>query len=131
VSSGTASRLNQKSYRHIEAWRNREIVGEFPCVYLDGVILKRRWVGEVRNVSLLIAIGVGTDGFRHILGIAEGEKEDLEGWRGLLRHLKDRDLKGVRLIICDACRGLIEAAGEVYPPPQIFCPFNQGLLIFT
>jgi putative transposase len=115
VSSGTVSRLNQKIYRHIEAWRNREIVGEFPYVYFDGVILKRSWAGEVRNVSVLIAIGVGSDGFRQILGVSEGEKEDLEGWRGFLRHLKDRGLKGVRLIISDACRGLIEPAAEVYP----------------
>jgi putative transposase len=63
VSSGTVSRLNQKIYRHIEAWRNREIIGEFPYVYLDGVILKRSWGGEVRNVSVLVAIAVGTDGF--------------------------------------------------------------------
>ena len=115
VSSGTVSRLNQKIYRHIEAWRSREIVGEFPYVYLDGVILKRSWAGEVKNVSVLIAIGVGVDGFRQILGVAEGEKEDLEGWRGFLRHLKDRGLKGVRLIISDACRGLVEAATEVFP----------------
>jgi hypothetical protein len=46
------------------------------------VILKRSWAGEVKNISVLIAIGVGTDGFRQILGVAEGEKEDLEGWRG-------------------------------------------------
>jgi putative transposase len=84
-------------------------------MYLDGVILKRSWVGEVRNISVLIAIGVGTDGFRQILGVAEGEKEDLEGWHGFLRHLKDRGLKGVRLIISDACRGLVEAAEEVFP----------------
>jgi putative transposase len=115
VSSGTVSRLNQKIYRHIEAWRNREIVGEFPYVYLDGVILKRSWAGEVKNISVLIAIGVGSDGFRQILGVAEGEKEDLEGWRGFLCHLKDRGLTGVRLIISDACRGLVEAAGEVVP----------------
>jgi putative transposase len=115
VSSGTVSRLNQKIYRHIEAWRNREIVGEFPYVYLDGVILKRSWAGEVKNISVLIAIGVGSDGFRQILGVAEGEKEDLEGWRGFLCHLKDRGLTGVRLIISDACRGLVEAAGEVFP----------------
>jgi len=115
VSSGTVSRLNQKIYRHIEAWRNREITGEFPYVYLDGVVLKRSWASEVRNISVLVAIGVGTDGFRQILGVAEGEKEDLEGWRGFLRHLKDRGLKGVRLIISDACRGLVEAAGEVFP----------------
>ena len=115
VSSGTVSRLNQRIYKHIEAWRNREIVGDFPYVYLDGVILKRSWAGEIKNVSVLVAIGVGTDGFRQILGVAEGEKEDLEGWRGFLRHLKDRGLKGVRLIISDACRGLIEAAAEVFP----------------
>jgi len=115
VSSGTVSRLNQKIYRHIEAWRNREIVGDFPYVYLDGVILKRSWAGEVKNVSVLVAIGIGADGYRQILGVAEGEKEDLEGWRGFLRHLKDRGLKGVRLIISDACRGLIEAVAEVYP----------------
>jgi len=115
VSSGTVSRLNQKIYRHIEAWRNREITGEFPYVYLDGVILKRSWAGEVRNISVLVAIGVGTDGFRQILGVSEGEKEDLEGWRGFLRHLKDRGLKGVRLIISDACRGLVEASEELFP----------------
>jgi putative transposase len=115
VSSGTISRLNQKIYRHIEAWRNREIVGEFPYLYLDGVILKRSWAGEVKNVSVLVAIGIGTDGYRQILGVAEGEKEDLEGWRGFLCHLKDRGLSGVRLIISDACRGLVEAAAEVFP----------------
>jgi putative transposase len=115
VSSSTVSRLNQKIYRHIEAWRNRAIEGDFPYVYLDGVVLKRSWAGEVRNISVLVAIGVGTDGYRQILGVAEGEKEDLEGWRGFLRHLKDRGLKGVQLIISDACRGLIEAVAELYP----------------
>jgi putative transposase len=64
VSSGTVSRLNQKIYRHIEAWHNREIAGEFPYLYLDGLILKRSWAGEVRNISVLVAIGIGTDGFR-------------------------------------------------------------------
>src|ERR1700744_1790800 len=118
VSSSTVSRLNQKIYRHIEAWRNREITGEFPYVYLDGVVLKRSWAGEVRNISVLIAIGVGTDGFRQILGVAEGEKEDLEGWRGFLCHLKDRGLKGVQLIVSDACRGLVEAVGEVFPQSE-------------
>jgi len=115
VSSGTVSRLNQKIYRHIEAWRNRAIDGEFPYVYLDGVILKRSWAGEVRNVSVLVAIGVGADGYLQILGVAEGQKEDLEGWRGFLRHLKDRGLGTPRLIISDACRGLVEAVNELYP----------------
>lgn len=50
-----------------------------------------------------------------MLGEAEGAKEDLAGWRGFLAHLKDRGLKGIQLIILGACRGLIEAASEMYP----------------
>jgi len=118
VSSGTVSRLNQKIYRHIEAWRNRAIEGEFPYLFLDGVVLKRSWAGEVRNVSVLVAIGVGSDGHRQILGVAEGQKEDVEGWRRFLRHLKDRGLAGERLIISDACIGLVEAAAELFADAQ-------------
>jgi len=35
----------------------------FPYMYLDGVVLERSWAGEVRNVSVLVAIGIGSDGF--------------------------------------------------------------------
>src|SRR6478736_7702451 len=45
VSSGTVSRLNQKSYRDCDAWPNPEIGGEFTYLYLDDVILKRGWAG--------------------------------------------------------------------------------------
>jgi transposase-like protein len=118
VSSGTVSKLNQKVYKHIEAWRNRPIEGEHPYVYLDGVVLKRSWAGEVRNVSVLVAIGVGADGYRRILGVAEGHKEDKSGWGGFLRHLKDRGLKGVQLVISDACLGLKESVEDYYPQAQ-------------
>ena len=97
MSSGTVSKLNQKVYQHIETWRNRPIEGEHPSVYLDGVVLKRSWAGEVRNVSVLVAISVGADGYRRILGVAEGHKEDKSGWSTFLRHLKERGLKGVQL----------------------------------
>src|SRR4051812_41971742 len=62
--------------------------------------------GEVRNVSVLVAIGVGEDGYRKVLGIAEGEKEDKAGRGQFLRYLKQRGLKGVKLFISDACLGL-------------------------
>lgn len=79
VSAGTVSDLNQKMYERIDQWRNRPIEGDYPYVYLDGICLKRSWAGEVRNVSVLVAIGVGTDGYRDILGIVEGAKEDKAG----------------------------------------------------
>ena len=77
--------------------------------------MKRSWAGEVRNVSLLVAIAVNAEGYREILGIVEGAKEDKAGWSGFLKHLKERGLKGVRLIISDACIGLAESAAEFFP----------------
>ena len=109
------SDLNKKIYATIEAWRNRPIEGEHPYVYLDGIVLKRSWAGEVRNVSLLVAIGVNNEGYREILGICEGAKEDKAGWSSFLKHLKERGLAGVRLIISDACLGLSESAAEFFP----------------
>ena len=115
VSAGTVSDLNQKLYQRIEAWRNRQIEGTYPYVYLDGISLKRTWGGEVRNVSVLVAIGVGADGYRDILGIAEGCKEDKAGWSGFLAYLKKRGLQSPELFISDKCLGLIESLAEYYP----------------
>ncbi len=115
VSPGTVSRLNQKIYAQIAAWRDRPITGTHPYVYLDGVVLKRSWAGEGRNVSLLVAVGVSAEGFREILGIREGAKEDKAGGSGLLAHLKGRGLAGVELIVADACLGLVESAAEPFP----------------
>jgi putative transposase len=78
--------------------------------FSNGIEMKRTWAGEVRNVSLLVASAVSSEGFREILGICEGAKEDKSGWSAFLRHLVDRGLKGVELIISDACRGLVETA---------------------
>lgn len=115
VSPGTVSNLNKKIYERIERWRNRCIEGSFPYVYLDGIVLKRTWADQVRNVSVLVAIGVAEDGYRQVLGVVEGAKEDKSGWSEFLRHLKKRGLGGVKLIISDACLGLVESVGEFYP----------------
>jgi putative transposase len=115
VSSGTVSRLNSKIYDTIEKWRMSPIEGEHPYVYLDGILMKRSWSGEVKNVSILVAIGVNREGYREILGVAEGAKEDKASWTSFLRYLKSRGLRGVELIISDKCLGLIESLGEFYP----------------
>jgi len=115
VSAGTVSDLNQKMYERIETWRNRPIEGAYPYVYLDGISLKRTWGGEVRNVSVLVAVGVGQDGYRDILGVAEGYKEDKAGWSGFLAYLKQRGLKSPELFISDKCIGLIESLADYYP----------------
>ena len=74
------SKLNKKAYEHIEEWRSRPLIEEYPYVCVDGVYLKRSWGGE-------------------ILGATEGIKEDHESWKNFFVWLKERGLKGVRLIL--------------------------------
>ena len=115
VSPGTISNLNKRAYEHIEKWRNRPLKGEYPYIYVDGIFLKRCWGGEYENASVLIAIGVTEDGYREILGAAEGLKEDLESWKNFFVWLKSRGLSGVKLIIGDKALGMVESIGQVFP----------------
>ena len=91
VSPATLSNLNKKIYKQIETWRNRPIAGAHPYVYLDGIVLKRSWAGEIRNVSLLVAVSVNGEVYREILGIMEGHKDDKAGWSGFLLRRDNQD----------------------------------------
>lgn len=115
VSPGTISNLNQKAYAQIEEWRNRPLEVEYPYVYMDGIYLKKNWGGTIESIAILVALGVNAAGNREIIGAAEGGKEDKESWLKFLRSLKERGLKGTRLIVGDKCLGLVEAMREVYP----------------
>ena len=116
VSPATISELNKKAYVHIEDWRNRPLQGgRYPYVYVDGIYLRRNWGGEYENVAILVAIAVNEDGYREVLGAAEGMKEDKASWVNFFQWLKSRGLDGVKLIVGDKCLGMLEAVGEVFP----------------
>ena len=116
VSPATISELNKKAYVHIEDWRNRPLQGgKYPYVYVDGICLRRNWGGEYENVAVLVAIAVNEDGFREVLGAAEGMKEDKASWVSFFQWLRRRGLDGVKLIVGDKCMGMLEAVSEVFP----------------
>ena len=66
-------------------------------------------------MAILIAIAVNEDGYREVLGAAEGMKEDKASWVSFFQWLKSRGLDGVKLIIGDKSLGMLEAVGEVFP----------------
>jgi transposase-like protein len=115
VSPSTVSNLNKKVYGRIEKWLNAPIEGKYTYVFLDGLWLKRSWAGEIKNVSILVAIGVDEDGYRQVLGVKEGAKEDRASWTAFLRTLKSRGLEEVSLVVSDKCLGLVESLADFYP----------------
>lgn len=113
--SQTLSDKLRKVYADIDRWRERPLAQGYPYVFMDGMWHKRRWGGSVENVSVLVAIGVGMDGRREVLAVAEGMKEDAESWRSFIRGMLARGLRGVRLVTGDRCAGLVAAVGELLP----------------
>ena len=98
VSLATISELNKKAYVHIEAWRNRPLQG-----------------GEHENMAILVAITVNEDGYREVLGAAEGMKEDKASWVNFFQWLRGRSLDGAKLVVGDKHLGMLEAVGAVFP----------------
>ena len=89
VSLTTISKLNKKAYVHIEDWQCRTLLGgKYPYIYVDGIYLRRKWGREYENVAVLVAIAVNEDGFREVLGAAEGMKEDKASWVSFSRGSK-------------------------------------------
>ena len=63
----------------------------------------------------LIAVGVNGDGGREVLGLEIASSEDGAGWLAFPRSLTARGLGGVRLVVYDAHRGLVDAIGATLP----------------
>ena len=55
------------------------------------------WGGEYENVAILVAIAVNEDGFREVLGAAEGMKADKASWGSFFQWLRVRGLDGASI----------------------------------
>lgn len=115
VSAATVSNLNEKAFASVEEWRNRPLERAYPYVYVDGIYLKRSWGGAYENVAVMVAIGVNDDGYREVIGAAEGFTESSECWRDFLSWLRSRGLHGVRMIVGDKASGMVGSIAEVFP----------------
>ena len=115
VSAATVSNLNEKAFESVEEWRCRPLTCDYPYVFVDGIYLKRSWGGSFENVAVMVAIGVNDDGYREVIGAAEGFAESAECWREFLSWLKGRGLSGVRMITGDKAAAMTGAIAEVFP----------------
>lgn len=101
VSKDTVSRMTERLQDQVEAWRERELDGPYPYLYLDATYLKANWGGRVTGVALLAAVGVDAEGHRELLALEVAPAERADAWQALLQGLVDRGLKGVKLVISD------------------------------
>lgn len=113
ISKSEVSRICKALDAEVEAFLSRPIEGEHPYVWLDATFHKVREGGRVISMATVVAVGVNTEGWRQVLGIAAGPSEDHAFWTSFLRSLIRRGLKGVALVISDGHEGLKGAIAKV------------------
>lgn len=114
ISSTQVSRLSKVLDENIWKFRNRELA-QFPYVFLDAQYQKIRHEGVVRDYAILIAVGIGLDGKRQVLGVSAALSEAEVHWREFLDSLGKRGLHGVEYIVSDDHNGLKAARKAIFP----------------
>ena len=113
--SRTLSDKLKKIYKEIDEWRKRPLESECPYVFVDGVWRKRSRGGSVESVSVLVAIGVGTEGRREAIAVDEGMREDAAGRERFFRSMIERGSRGVGPVVGDRCAGLVSTVNSMPP----------------
>ena len=107
ISSATVSRVAQELDEKLLTFRHRRLdATEWPYLHIDARYEKIRVDGHVVSQAVLIAVGYNSLGRREVLDWRIGDSESESTWGQQFRDLKDRGLKGVKLITSDAHGGI-------------------------
>lgn len=113
ISSSTVSQAATQLDAELEKWRERPL-GEYRFLFLDAYYEQVREDGQVRDLAVLVAVGINPQGKREILGVSVSLSEHEVHWRVFLESLKKRGLGGVQLISSDDHAGLRAARLAVF-----------------
>src|SRR4051794_5482666 len=113
ISKSQVSRLCEEIDDRVKAFLDRPIEGDWPYLWLDATYVKVRQNSRVVSVAVIIAVGVNSDGRREVLGMDIGASEAEPFWTAFLRKLRQRGLRGVKLVVSDAHEGLKAAVAKL------------------
>ena len=115
ISRDTISTITDVVLDEVKAWQNRPLDSVYPVVFLDALVVKVRTQNVVSNRAAHIAIGVDTDGVKHVLGIWVQSAEGATFWAQVCAELANRGVKDVLIACCDGLTGLPEAIEATWP----------------
>ncbi len=112
VSAGQVSQLCAALDEKVRKFREGPL-GEIRYVWMDALYEKVRVDDRVESMAVVIATGANLQGRREVLGFDVIAAESEEGWSEFIKGLKERGLRGVKLVISDAHTGLKAAVRKV------------------
>ena len=114
-SASAISELNVRMDEELRRFMQRRLEEAYPYIILDARYERVRENGVGQSRAVLITLGVGWDGRRHVLSVELAGRESTSSWRDHLLRLKERGLHGVQLAVSDDHAGLKRAIMETLP----------------
>jgi putative transposase len=119
VSAELISSVTAEVIEEVKEWQNRPLEEIYAIVYFDAIWVKVRDEGHVVNKAAYLAIGVGLDGFKDVLGIWLEKEEGAKFWLKVITELQNRGLKDIFIACVDGLKGFPEAIESVFPGAQV------------
>jgi len=119
MSDSTISRVTDKILPIAQEWQQRPLEAVYAVVFMDAINYHVRSEGRIIKKAVYIAIGIGLDGLRDVLGMWIGENESAKFWVSVMNSIKNRGVKDILIACVDGLTGFPEAIGTVYPDTEI------------
>lgn len=103
----------------IKEWQNHPLESLYPILFLDCIVVKIQDNKSIINKDIYLALGIGTDGNKELLGMWISQNEGAKFWLSVLTELNNRGVKEVFIACCDGLTGFPDAIAAVYPDCQI------------
>jgi putative transposase len=109
ISRSQVSQITRELNDQVEAFRKRPLKKTYPVLWVDALYEKIRYDRHVKNMAVLVVVGLDESGRRDILAIEPMQDESEATYKELFQRLKDRGLKDTWLVVSDAHKGLVKA----------------------
>jgi len=119
ISSATVSRIAGELDEKLTIFRSRRLDDiEYPYLQIDARYEKVRVDGHIISQAALVAVGIDTIGRRNILDWRIADSESQDTWGQMFKDLKERGLKGLKLVVSDAHKGIRKAMDRYFQAVQ-------------
>ncbi len=115
ISPTLISTVTDAVVEEVVRWQTRPLESVWPIVYLDALVLKVREQGVVQNRHVYLALGIGLEGRKEVLGMWMETNEGAKFWLTVITELKNRGVDDVFIVCCDGLKGFPDAIEAVFP----------------
>ncbi len=119
VSDTTVSRVTDKILPIVKEWQQRPLESVYTVVFLDAIHYHVRSEGQIVKKAVYIAIGIGLDGKKDVLGMWVGENESAKYWATILNGLRNRGVQDIFITCTDNLTRFTAAIEAVFPRTEI------------